>query len=293
MRMRIGFLGLGTVGEPVANNLRKAGHELTVWNRTAAKAGHIVSKGGALAKTPRACAEGKDLVFTCLSDEKALDAVLEGPEGALAGLKAGDVLVDMSTAGVRAARSVAARVQKLGASFVSCPILGSKHAAEQAQIVLVVGGPSAARERARPALRAVSARMFGLEDAVHAALMKLCVNAVGGARLAGFGEALGLGAAGGLPVWQMVEVLQASSFHSPLFLVKGELVERKDFAPRFAVALAEKDQRLAQEAAAELGAKVPLNEAVRRLFAEAVESGRGDRDVAAVADLFLEWAKKK
>jgi 3-hydroxyisobutyrate dehydrogenase-like beta-hydroxyacid dehydrogenase len=293
MRMRIGFLGLGTVGEPVANNLRKAGHELTVWNRTPSKSDHIVSKGGKLAKTAKSCAEGKDLVFTCVSDEKALDAVLDGPDGALAGLKQGDVLVDMSTAGVRSARSVGARVQKLGGSFVSCPILGSRAAAEQAQIVLVVGGPAAARERARPALRAVSARLFELEDAVHAALMKLCVNAVGGAMIAGFGEALGVGVAGGLPVWQMVEVIQASSFHSPLFLVKGELVEKKDYAPRFAVALAEKDQRLAQEAAAELGAKVPINEAVRRLLAEAVESGRGDKDVAAVADLFFEWAKKK
>src|SRR5512141_373980 len=109
MRMRIGFLGLGTVGEPVANNLRKAGHELTVWNRTRSKADHIVSKGGKLAPTPKACAEGKDLVFTCLSDEKALDAVLDGPEGALAGLRPGDVLVDMSTAGIRSARSVGAR----------------------------------------------------------------------------------------------------------------------------------------------------------------------------------------
>jgi 3-hydroxyisobutyrate dehydrogenase-like beta-hydroxyacid dehydrogenase len=293
MRMRIGFLGLGTVGEPVANNLRKAGHELTVWNRTGAKADHIVSKGGKLAPTPKACAEGKDLVFTCLSDEKALDAVLDGPDGVLAGLRPGDVLVDMSTAGVRSAKSVARRAEKAGAAFVSCPILGSKTAAEQAQIVLVAGGPTAARERARPALRAVSARMFELEDPAHAALMKLCVNAVGGAMITGFGEALGLGAAGGLPIWQLVEVIQASSFHSPLFLVKGELVEKKDYAPRFAVSLAEKDQRLAQEAAADVGAKVPLNEAVRRLFAAAVEAGRGDQDVAAVADLFLEWAKKK
>src|SRR5512138_3340066 len=134
MRMRIGFLGLGTMGGTIANNLRKAGHEITVWNRTASKADHIVSKGGKLARTPRECAGGRDLVFTCLSDEKALDAVLGGPDGALAGLKQGDVLVDMSTAGVRSARSVAARVQKLGAAFVSCPILGSKSAAEQAQI---------------------------------------------------------------------------------------------------------------------------------------------------------------
>ena len=291
--MRIGFLGLGTMGEPIANNLRKAGHDLTVWNRTPAKAGHIVAKGGKLARTARECAAGKDLVFTCLTDEKALEAVLEGPDGALAGLTKGGTLVNLSTAGTRAARSVAKRAADRGVDFLCSPVLGSKTAAEQAQLVLVVGGPAAARERARPALRAVSSRIIELEDPVHAALMKLCVNAVGGAMVAGFGEALALGASGGLETAKLVEVLQASPFHSPLFLVKGELVEKDDFAPRFAISLAEKDQRLAQEAAANQGAKVPINEAVRRLLADAAESGRGDKDVAAVADLFLEWAKAK
>ena len=290
--MRIGFLGLGAMGEPIANNLRKAGHDLTVWNRTPSKADHIVSKGGKLARTPRECATGRDLVFTCLADEHALDAVLEGPDGVLAGLARGDTLVEMSTAGTGAARGVASRAAAHGVAFVASPILGSKPAAEQAQIVLVVGGVAAARDKARPALRAVSARIIELDDPTQAALVKLCVNAVGGAMIAGFAEALALGVSGGLPVAKLVEVLQASSFHSPLFLMKGELIEQKDWMPRFAIALAEKDQRLAQEAAAEQGAKVPINEAVRRLLSEAVESGRGDKDVAALADLFLEWAKK-
>ena len=291
--MRIGFLGLGTMGEPIANNLRKAGHDLTVWNRTAAKAQHIVSKGGKLARTARECAAGRDLVFTCVSDEAALEAVLEGPDGALAGLAKGDTLIDLSTAGTRSARSVAGRAADRGIAFLSAPILGSKTAAEQAQIVLLVGGPASAREKARAALHAVSARVIDLEDAGQAALMKLCVNAVGGAMVAGFGEALALGASGGLPIWKLVEVIQASPFHSPLFLVKGELVEKGDYAPRFTVALAEKDQRLAQEAAGDLGAKVPVNEAVRRLLSEAATAGRGNQDVAALADLLLGWAKKK
>jgi len=293
MRMRIGFLGLGTMGEPIANNLRKAGHDLTVWNRTPSKADHIVSKGGKLARTPRECATGRDLVFTCLSDEKALDAVLDGEDGVLAALREGDVLVDMSTAGVRAARSIRERVSAKGARLLVSPALGSRAAAEKAQLVLVVGGPAEARERARPALHAVSARMFEQDDAVQAALLKLCVNSVMGAMITSFGEALALGAAGGLGVSRIVEVLQASPFHSPLYLMKGELVERKDFAPRFAIALAEKDQRLAQEAAEDLGARLPVNEVVRRLLAEAGGAGRADKDVAAVADLFLEWAGKK
>jgi 3-hydroxyisobutyrate dehydrogenase-like beta-hydroxyacid dehydrogenase len=293
MRMRIGFVGLGIMGEPIANNLRKAGHDLTVWNRTPARASHIVGKGGKLAASPRECASGKDLVFTCVSDETALEAVLEGASGVLAGLGDGAVLVDLTTAGTRATRSVAERVAKKGARFLACPILGSRTAAEQAQIVLVAGGPGAAREQARPALHAVSARVFEVDDPVQAALLKLCVNAVGGAMVTGFSEALALGAAGGLDVWRVVEVLQASSFHSPLYLMKGELVEKKDFAPRFRLSLAEKDQRLAQEAAQDLGARMPVNEAVRQLLGEASRSGRGDKDLAAVAELCLEWAKKK
>src|SRR5512133_1334853 len=131
MRMRIGFLGLGTMGEPIANNLRKSGHEVTVWNRTRSKADHIVSKGGKLARTARECATGRDLVFTCVSDEKALDAVLDAPDGALAGLGRGDTLVDMSTAGTRSARTVAARAEERGAAFLASPILGSRPTAEQ------------------------------------------------------------------------------------------------------------------------------------------------------------------
>jgi len=293
MRMRIGFLGLGTMGAPMANNLRKAGYQITVWNRTAAKAELLVRKGATLAPTPRDCAAGKDLVVTCLSDEKALEAVLEGPQGLLAGLGAGDLLVDTSTAGTRAARALDARVRERGASFVAAPLLGSRAAAEKAQLVVVVGGPKAARERARPALHAVSARLVELDDAVHAALMKLVVNAVGGAMMAGFAEALALGASGGLEVARIVETIQSSGFHSPLYLMKGEQVIQRDFEPRFSVALAEKDQRLAQEAAADQGAKVPVNSAVRRLFADAIESGRGEKDIAAVADLCFEWAGKK
>ena len=288
--MRIGFLGLGTMGFPLANNLRRAGHAVTVWNRTAAKADPLVKKGARLAGSPRECATGQDLVFTCVTDEQALEALLEGPDGVLAGLKAGDVLVDTSTAGVKAARSVGERCQARGAQFVAAPLLGSKAAAEKAQLVVVMGGPAAARERAHPAVAAISARCVEMESAPQAALMKLVVNAVGGAMIAGFGEALALGASGGIDLARIIEVLQASSFHSPIYLIKGEQILAGDYEPRFAIALAEKDQRLAQEAAAEQGATMPVNAAVRRLFAEAVESGRGAKDLCAVADLLLERA---
>jgi 3-hydroxyisobutyrate dehydrogenase-like beta-hydroxyacid dehydrogenase len=291
--MRIGFLGLGTMGAPLANNLRRAGHVVTVWNRTPAKAEPLVKKGAKLAATPRACATGQDLVFTCVTDEKALEAVLAGPEGALAGIEAGSILVDTSTAGVQEARSVEERCKAKGVLFVAAPLLGSRAAAEKAQLVVVMGGSAAAREKARPAVAAISARCIELESAPQAALMKLVVNAIGGAMITGFGEALALGASGGIDLAKIIEVVQASSFHSPIYLMKGEQILGGDYAPRFAISLAEKDQRLAQEAAAQQGAKMPINAAVRRLFADAMESGRGDKDLCAVADLMLEWARAR
>ncbi len=203
------------------------------------------------------------------------------------------MVVDASTSGVQSARSVEQRVSAKGASFLAAPLLGSRAAAEKAQLTIVVGGSAEGREKARPALRAVSARIIELDAAHKAALMKLVVNAVGGAMMTAFGEALALGASGGLEVEKVIETIQASSFHSPLFLMKGEQILNKDWSPRFAVALAEKDQRLAQEAAAAQGAKMPINSAVRRLFAEAIETGRGDKDMCVVADLYFEWAGLK
>jgi 3-hydroxyisobutyrate dehydrogenase-like beta-hydroxyacid dehydrogenase len=291
--MRIGFVGLGTMGQPMAGNLRKTGYAITAWDRTPSRTQHLASKGGQVAGTPRECAAGQDLVLTCVSDERALDAVLSGEDGVLAGMKRGDLLVDTSTAGVASARTVKARAEERGVLFLCAPLLGSRAAAEQAQLTIVVGGPPEARARAHPALHAMSARIIELETAEQAALMKLVVNAVGGAMMTGLAEALGLGAAGGLEVARIIETVQASAFHSPFFLMKGEQILNRDYKARFSLALAEKDQRLAQQAAEELGVKMPVNAAVRRLFADGVESGRGDQDLSSVAELVFEWAGVK
>ena len=291
--MKIGFLGLGTMGTPMANNLRKSGHTVTVWNRTPGKADPLVKKGARPAGTPRQATSGQEVVILCVADEKAVDGVLEGPDGVLAGLDPGVVVVDCSTAGVRSAGLVEERVKARGGSFLAAPLLGSKAAAEKAQLTIVVGGSAEAREKARPALRAVSARIIEIDSAPKAALMKLVVNAVGGAMMTAFGEALAFGASGGLEIEKIIETIQASSFHSPLFLMKGEQILNKDWTPRFAVALAEKDQRLVQDAAATQGVVMPISSAVRRVFAEAIESGRGDRDMCAVTDLFFERAGLK
>jgi 3-hydroxyisobutyrate dehydrogenase-like beta-hydroxyacid dehydrogenase len=293
MRMRIGFLGLGTMGFPMAHNLVRAGHAVTVWNRTGSKGEPLLKKGATRADTPRQAAAGQDLVFTSLSDEQALEQVLEGEHGVLAGIGDGGILVDTSTSGVRETRSMEQRLTAKHATLIAAPVLGSKAAAEKAQLVVIAGGAAAAREKARPALHAISARLVELESAPDAALMKLVVNAVGGAMITGLGEALALGAKGGLDLLSIIDTLQASSFHSPVYLMKGEQILQQDWHPRFSLALAEKDQRLAQEAAEEVGAKMPVNAAVRKLFADGIAAGRGEQDFCAVAALLFEWAGVK
>jgi len=293
MRLRLGFIGLGTMGEPIANNLRKAGHDLAVWARTPASADKLVKKGAVRADTPRACAAGRDVVFLCLTDAQANEAVLEGPDGVLAGLGKGSVLVDLGTSGTRATRALADQVARQGAQLVAAPVLGSRAAAEKAQLVVVAGGPAEALARVRPALHAIGARLFELDSAVHAELTKLCIASVGAAMATGLAEAMALGASGGLDPARVLEVLQASNFHSPFHLMKGEQMLAGDYAPRVAARLVEKDQRLVQEAAGEQGARLPVNAAARQLLADAVASGRGDQDLAVVADLLFEWAQVK
>jgi 3-hydroxyisobutyrate dehydrogenase-like beta-hydroxyacid dehydrogenase len=293
MRLRLGFIGLGTMGQPVANNLRKAGHTLTVWSRTPASADALVKKGVTRAATPRECAAGQDAVFLCLADDLATGEVLDGADGVLAGLGKGAVLVDLGTSGTRSTRSIGERVARQGAALVAAPMLGSRAAAEKAQLVVVAGGPPEALATVRPALHAIGARLFEVDSAVHASLTKLCIAVVGAAMATGLGEAMALGASGGLDPAKVLEVLQASGFHSPFHLMKGEQMLAGDYAPRVAVRLVEKDQRLAQEAAADQGARLPVNAAARQLLAETVASGRGDRDLAVVADLLFDWAQVK
>jgi hypothetical protein len=130
-----------------------------------------------------------------------------------------------------------------------------------------------------------------MDDPVQAALLKVCVNAVGGAMMAAFGESLALAATGGVPLGRFIEVLQASGFHSPLYHMKGEQIINDDFEPRFSLALAAKDLRLAAESADDQSAEMPVSGAVRRLFGRAVASDRGAKDMAAVADMLLEWTR--
>jgi 3-hydroxyisobutyrate dehydrogenase-like beta-hydroxyacid dehydrogenase len=275
----IAFLGLGQMGAPMAARLLDAGHALTVWNRTTSKADALRTRGATVATTPAEAVRGAEVVVTMLSDPDALEAVLFGAEGAARELRAGAVLIDMSTVGPDAIRSIAERLT--GIDVLDAPVRGSVGAAESGSLRIVVGGSEEAFDRCRAVLEAMGEpTRVGPLGAGAAA--KLVNNLAGISSIAVLAEALALADRLGLDREATLEMLATSPIGSVVQNV-GDRVRRADHGPNFKAALATKDLRLAVEAAASEGLELPVAEAARRRYEEAIDAGLGERDWSVLA----------
>jgi len=278
---KVGFLGLGLMGAPMARRLVAAGHEVAVWNRTAQKAEELAGDGAEVASTPAEAAAGREAVITMLTDRDALEAVLFGDDGAAGGLGSGSLLLDMSTVGPDAVRTVASRLPD-GVDYVDAPVTGSTPRAEAGELTIWAGGSAEAYERARPLLE-----VFGTPQRVGdlgaGSAMKLVLNSTLGAILLGIGEALALGEALGLDRAAVLDALE-NSYLGAMVKVKREMLEAGEFPPQFKVSLATKDLRLVEEAARGAGRSLRGVAAAREAFEDAVRAGRGDEDYAAVIE---------
>lgn len=285
--MRIAFLGLGTMGAPMAKNLLAAGHALTVWNRSPARAESLVAIGAARGSTPRHAVADAELVVTMLSDEHALEAILEGDDGVLAGLPRGAIFVEMSTLGRDAAMSAATRVVARGGRFVDAPVSGTRGPAIAGKLLVLAGGDAADVEAITPALSALGT-VIHLGPLGSGAAMKLALNALGAQMLLGLASALGLAARMGVAPEAALDVIMKGPFASPLYQLKRPRLLAKDGGadPDFTIALWEKDQRLALEEAARHGYPMPQLEAVRALLQAAVAQGLGGADIGAIGKIF-------
>ena len=174
--MKVGFIGLGLMGSGIAANILKAGHDLIVYNRSAAKTEPLVRDGAKAATTPREAAAGREIVLSMLADDAALEAVLEGDDGLLAGLAPGALHVSLSTIAVATADSVAARHAAKGQAYVSAPVFGRPDAAAAARISVVAAGPAAEIAKAKPLFEAIGQAVEVGETASHANVIKLCGN---------------------------------------------------------------------------------------------------------------------
>ncbi len=281
---RVGFLGLGTMGTPMAMHLAKAGFPLTVWNRTASKMTPLLRLGAKAGKGPAQVAAEAHIVITMVSQPQDVETVVLGPDGALAGLRSGSMLIDMSTVSPSTSRKLAGAVTTKQAEFLDAPVVGSKGPATEGTLVILVGGLPTTLERCRPVLAAMGKTIIHAGGVGMGSALKLATNLMLAHLAAGFAEGLLLVERAGLDPQRYFEVLEASTFRSPWYRSKGGTMAQRDFAAHFALKHMHKDLRLIDELAEEAGAVLPITRAIEALFAQAAAAGKNDLDYSAILD---------
>jgi len=284
--MRVAFLGLGIMGRSMAANLAKAGHEVTVWNRTP---GTDV-EGARSATSAAEAARGAEVVWICVSDTKAVESVLFGPQGVHESLTEGMIIADSSTISPSATRQFADRVRAKGVEYVDAPMTGSKTGAANGTLIFMIGGEEATVEKLKPLLAAMGKKFFRMGDTSKGQATKLVMNLQIALIYEGFAEALTLATKLGVDVNALVPLIQASMVNSGVVEYKAPFVLKRDFSPNFPLRLMHKDLRLALEAAKELRVRLPGLETVEEIYDVADEDGHGDLDYAATLTLLEKWA---
>ena len=285
--MRVAFLGLGIMGRSMAANLAKAGHEVTVWNRTPGKE---AVEGARVATSPADAARGAEVIWMCVSDTKAVENVLFGPQGADESLDEGMIIADSSTISPSATRQFADRVRAKGVQYVDAPMTGSKVGAANGTLIFMVGGEESAIEKLKPLFAVMGKKIFQMGETGKGQATKLVMNLQIALIYEGFAEALTLATKLGVDVEALVPLIQASMVNSGVVEYKAPFVLKRDFTPNFPLRLMHKDLRLALEAAKELRVRLPGLETVEEIYDVADEDGHGDLDYAATLTLLEKWA---
>jgi 3-hydroxyisobutyrate dehydrogenase len=278
---RVAFLGLGIMGSRMARNLRAAGFDVVVWNRTRARAEEL---GEPIADTPKAAAEGAGVVITMVVDAPEVEAVLFGPDGAAAGLAAGSLVVDMSTIAPSAVKEIAARLAEQGAGFVDAPVTGSKPRAEDGTLTIMAGGSPEDFERALPLFEAMGKLIVHCGPSGHGAMVKLLNNALAAINAAALAEAIDVAETYGLDTERLIEVMSAGSAKSTMLDLKARPMIERNYEPLFKLEHMLKDVRHALREAEALGENFDLAANAEALYAAADAAGYGEQDFAAVAE---------
>lgn len=274
----VAVLGLGTMGRGMAANLVVAGHDVTVWNRTA---GAGVT-GARTASSVADAVRGQDVVLYCLSDDAAVRAVALGEDGVLAHVAAPTVVVDMSTISVGLSDAEHGAFAERGIAMLDAPVFGSKGEAAAGGLWVVVGGEAKTLERVRPVLDAVSESVHHMGPAGSGARMKLVGNLLVAAQLHSLGEGLTLARAAGLDLATVLEVVGVTDFRTPIYDGVGAAVLADDYSPAFALHLMHKDVGLIGELARAVGAPVPGADVAGATLDAAMEAGYGALNASAL-----------
>jgi 3-hydroxyisobutyrate dehydrogenase-like beta-hydroxyacid dehydrogenase len=290
--MRVAFVGLGAMGSGIVRRLLAAEREVTGWNRTKAKAEPLLAAGMSWADTPREAAAGADVVFSMLTDAKAVQAAALGDDGILAGLRPGTVYADMSTVLPEESRALAERVAATGAQMLDAPVSGSMKTLEEGQLSVMVGGDRAAFDRVEPLFRDMGPKVTHVGGNGAALVLKLAINLSLVVQVMSFCESVAVAEAYGIERQAAVEGILKSVIASPVLGYRGPFVipENQPEVAWSDVKLQQKDQQLGLGLARSLGAAVPFATLGDQFLTATRAAGHGDKDFAAAYEVFRSLA---
>ena len=287
---RVGFVGLGTMGAPMARRLLAAGYEVTVHNRTRSREEPLAAAGAKRATSPRAAAEGADVVFTMVSDTPDVQAVVLGENGVALGMKKGGVLVDMSTISPATTRRIATAVLEHGVDMLDAPVSGGSEGAEKGTLSIMVGGELAALEKVRPVLQHLGSTITHVGSSGAGQVAKAVNQTIIAGTYAAVAEGMALAMAAEIDVEAALQALGGGAAGSRVLANRARNMIEGNYPLGFRTRLHRKDLGIALSAAKELGVAMPVAAYVEQLETSLVKRGFGDEDVSNLARVVREQA---
>ena len=279
---KLGFLGLGIMGYPMARNLLRAGHEVALWSNTLDKARKLAAEEkGCAFDTPRQVAENADFIFLCLGDTAMVGEVILGQDGVIAGARPGTVVADASTISPSESRKIGQALAAKGVEFLDAPCTGSTPGANSGTLTFMIGGDQAVFEKARPYLELMGKRFYYCGGPGMGLQAKLSQNLILGNLLMAFNEGMVLATKGGIDPNLMLEILDNSAARSGLISYKAPFVLARDFTPNFSTKWMHKDIGLILDSGEELGVPLILTSVTHQLFQAAMAAGHANDDMCS------------
>jgi 2-hydroxy-3-oxopropionate reductase len=278
--MKIGFIGLGIMGQPMALHLKKAGHELFVPERASLK--DEVRQAATVLADPAAVAAAADITILMVPDTPDVEAALFGPRGVAEGTGAGKLVIDMSSISPTATKAFAARIQEKGAEYLDAPVSGGEVGAQQATLTIMVGGTEAAFERAKPLFEAMGKNITLVGDTGAGQTCKVANQIIVALTIEAVGEALVFASKAGADPAKVRKALMGGLATSRILELHGERTIKRTFNPGFRIALHQKDLNLALQSGKELGVALPNTASTQQLFSACVAAGAGQLDHSAL-----------
>jgi 3-hydroxyisobutyrate dehydrogenase-like beta-hydroxyacid dehydrogenase len=279
---RIGFVGIGLMGQQMSRRLLAAGFPVTVWNRTKARAADLLAAGAAWGDSPRALAEASDVAIVMVTDSAASEAVICGPQGVLAGAHPGLTLIDMGSVAPETSRAMAERARATGVPMLDAPVTGNPKVASEGKLGIMVGGPRETFDACLPIFQAMGVKIIHVGDNGTGTTLKLINNLIMGVAIQAVAEALVLAQKAGIDPAKVQEITSVGGARTGAMETRGRRMIMHDFSPHFSANNMYKDLSTALKLADEVGASLPATSIAREMLRAVKSQGKGELDSCAV-----------